>query len=204
MMKSPHIKWTVLLALTCILPTVASAEDVYKSMSAEGQGQFFDSDGESIARMKAKDALEKVCKDAGMRLYEGRYDLKEKKYMAVDFRNTTCKEKNGRKRCKTTATGMCISKESESFWFSCGKNKKPARGKMMLWRNVLTIIPDDGRSVIRLNTNATDKEMNDALGASLCQDSEDPTLLQRLKSYFLKKVKNHPGSKPQASMGDRG
>ena len=106
--------------------------------------------------MYAKDYLEKACKDAGMELYEGRYDSKKRTYLGISY-TTTCDEKNGRNKCKAEARGRCISKAHESLYFRCGDGVL-ARGAMVRSGSHVLLLMGNG-SKLTLDLRESDKKL---------------------------------------------
>ncbi len=174
----------LLCLVCCLLPDMAMAVP-FKSVSAKAESGFYYSDGEDMARYKAKSKLESACSKQGMTLNEGKFNQKTNRYSLVSFSNMSCSEKKGKKKCSVQASGTCITKVHTWFSFSCGKGKPAVRGVLLkMPKNTYRLLADNGTSI-----NFHGSDMGKGTVRSLCNTTgaSSGVLLDKLRSYVRRR-----------------
>jgi len=223
-MKRMGVNSVIGLCMLMLVPALAGAKSMV-TVSAEGASSFYyETDGEAIAKNKAKEKLYQMCKKQGMKLYDDVDSYRSKNSHTTQYDGMQCETYKGGKKCKTHAKGYCVSSLVKSKRFSCGKGKPSVDGVIVpLGHGAMRILTVDDRAINISSETMQQGKGVDVIAKQLCNSTSlDPNvhqyLLRHLRNFVKTAIKKCSDQKKSggkkdkacdevlksASMGDRG
>jgi len=209
-MKRIGLNNVIGLLILMLIPALAGAKSM-ETVSANGASQFYyKTDGEGMAKYKSKEKLAKMCKEKGMVLYDDVDSYQSKNSHRVQYDGMQCETYKGGKKCKTHATGYCVSKLLKSEWFSCGKDKPKVKGVIVpLGHGAMRILTRDDRTINISPETMREGKDADIIAKQLCNSTSSDAnvnqyLLRYLRNYVNKARKKCSDQKKSDGKKDKG